>query len=137
MMSTKALTLGAAVVLAIAVVGAHAEQCGHAADGMECPNNLCCSAWGYCGMDANYCGDGCQSQCKGCGGGGTPVPVPTPSGGGVSSIISQSLFDQMLLHRNDAACQAKGFYNYGAFVAACTWAGSARTQNFGLFGTSS
>ena len=38
--------------------------------------------------------------------------------GGVASIISQSLFDQMLLHRNDAACPARGFYTYAAFVAA-------------------
>ncbi|CAN6362794.1 unnamed protein product [Urochloa humidicola] len=38
-------------------------------------------------------------------------------GGGVESIISQSLFDQMLLHRNDAACPARGFYTYDAFIA--------------------
>jgi hypothetical protein len=63
MMSTKALTLGTVVVLAFAAVSAHAEQvqCGEGNYGMECPNNLCCSSWGYCGLDANYCGDGCQS----------------------------------------------------------------------------
>jgi chitinase len=36
----------------------------------------------------------------------------------VASIISESLFNQMLLHRNDAACPAKGFYTYAAFIAA-------------------
>lgn len=39
-------------------------------------------------------------------------------GQSVSSIITQSLFNQMLKHRNDAACPAKGFYTYGAFVQA-------------------
>ncbi|KQK16673.1 basic endochitinase C [Brachypodium distachyon] len=36
----------------------------------------------------------------------------------VSSIVSRSLFDRMLLHRNEGACQAKGFYTYDAFIAA-------------------
>ncbi|XP_020093752.1 chitinase 11-like [Ananas comosus] len=39
-------------------------------------------------------------------------------GQSVSSIITQSLFNQMLKHRNDAACPAKGFYTYDAFVQA-------------------
>uniref|UniRef100_A0ACD6ANJ5 Uncharacterized protein n=1 Tax=Avena sativa TaxID=4498 RepID=A0ACD6ANJ5_AVESA len=75
LMSTKALTLGAAVVLAFAAAAATAQpapvQCGQANNDMECPSNLCCSSWGYCGMDANYCGDGCQNgacyQSKRCG----------------------------------------------------------------------
>ncbi|KAF7130367.1 hypothetical protein RHSIM_Rhsim10G0201900 [Rhododendron simsii] len=33
---------------------------------------------------------------------------PTPSSG-VSSLISKAVFEQMLKHRNDAACQGKGF----------------------------
>ncbi|XP_071679781.1 endochitinase-like [Lolium perenne] len=45
--------------------------------------------------------------------------VPGPSGEGVASILSmQQLFEQMLLHRNDAACTARGFYTYEAFLAA-------------------
>ncbi|WVZ78403.1 hypothetical protein U9M48_026116 [Paspalum notatum var. saurae] len=99
-------------------------QCGSQAGGALCPNGLCCSQWGYCGSTADYCGTGCQSQCGGGGGGGgsSPPPSPTPpapsGGGSVASIISQSLFDQMLLHRNDAACPAQGFYTYSAFIAA-------------------
>nr|AHY24795.1 endochitinase [Triticum aestivum] len=117
-----------AMLAAAFAVSAHAEQCGSQAGGATCPNCLCCSKFGFCGSTSDYCGNGCQSQCNGCSGGGTPVPVPTPTGGGVSSIISQSLFDQMLLHRNDAACQAKGFYNYGAFVAAAnSFSGFATT----------
>lgn len=39
-------------------------------------------------------------------------------GGDVSSVISRAQFDQLLKHRNDQACPAKGFYTYDAFVAA-------------------
>ncbi|CAL5050249.1 unnamed protein product [Urochloa decumbens] len=118
-----------AMLAAAFAASARGEQCGSQAGGALCPNCLCCSKWGWCGSSDAYCGDGCQSQCTGsCGGGPTP-PTP-PSGGGpspptppsggssVGSIISQSLFDQMLLHRNDNACPAKGFYTYAAFIAA-------------------
>ncbi|XP_031094733.1 basic endochitinase-like [Ipomoea triloba] len=36
----------------------------------------------------------------------------------VQSLISKQNFDQMLKHRNDAACPAKGFYTYEAFIQA-------------------
>ncbi|GLT44668.1 hypothetical protein SLA2020_185530 [Shorea laevis] len=45
----------------------------------------------------------------------------------ISSIISRDLFNEMLKHRNDAACPAKGFYTYDAFIAAA--------NSFGAFGT--
>jgi chitinase len=33
---------------------------------------MCSSKWGYCGIGAEYCGDGCQSgPCSGSGGGGS------------------------------------------------------------------
>ncbi|WOK94648.1 chitinase 1 [Canna indica] len=38
--------------------------------------------------------------------------------GSIASLIRQSIFDQMLKHRNDANCPAKGFYTYDAFIAA-------------------
>ncbi|RWR79275.1 basic endochitinase-like protein [Cinnamomum micranthum f. kanehirae] len=88
---------------------AFAEQCGSQAGGALCPGGLCCSQFGWCGSTSDYCGPTCQSQC----GGVTPSP-----GGGVASLISQSVFDQMLKHRNDAACQANGFYTYNAFITA-------------------
>ncbi|GAY59369.1 hypothetical protein CUMW_194020 [Citrus unshiu] len=58
-----------------------------------------------------------------------PTPVPAPSGGGnnIGSLISRDLFEQLLKHRNDAACQGKGFYTYDAFIAAA--------NSFGAFGT--
>ncbi|XP_065000448.1 endochitinase-like [Musa acuminata AAA Group] len=104
-------------------LGAFAEQCGRQAGGALCPGGLCCSQYGWCGNTDPYCGQGCQSQCTG----STPSPS-TPSGGGsVGSIISSSLFEQMLKHRNDAACPGKGFYTYTAFIAAA--------NSFSGFGT--
>lgn len=107
---------------------ASAQQCGSQAGGAKCAGGLCCSKYGYCGTSAAYCGDGCQSQCTGSGG-STPNP-PTGGGGGsgdVSGVISRDLFEQMLKHRNDAACPAKGFYTYDAFIAAA--------RSFAGFGT--
>ncbi|KAM3298313.1 hypothetical protein ACQJBY_039995 [Aegilops geniculata] len=101
---------------AMAIACARAAQCGSQAGGVTCPNCFCCSQFGWCGSTPEYCGDGCQSHCSGCG--STPV-TPYPFGG-VSSIVSRSLFNQILLHRNDPACQAKGFYTYDAFIAAAT-----------------
>ena len=45
----------------------------------------------------------------------------------VSSLISKDLFEQILKHRNDAACPANGFYTYEAFVNAA--------NSFGAFAT--
>jgi chitinase len=91
------------------------QRCGSQFGGATCANCLCCSQFGFCGGTAEYCGAGCQSQCSGC---PSPTPPPGPSGEGVASILSKELFEQMLLHRNDAACTARGFYTYEAFLAA-------------------
>ncbi|PIA46948.1 hypothetical protein AQUCO_01500466v1 [Aquilegia coerulea] len=37
---------------------------------------------------------------------------------GVGSIVSPSLFEKLLKHRNDAVCPGKGFYTYNSFVTA-------------------
>ncbi|KAL1968102.1 hypothetical protein VTN77DRAFT_2232 [Rasamsonia byssochlamydoides] len=41
-------------------------QCGiDAPPGQElCPLGMCCSRYGYCGLTAEYCGLGCQSNCR-------------------------------------------------------------------------
>ncbi|KAF5188806.1 Endochitinase [Thalictrum thalictroides] len=112
------------------ILGASAQvQCGREAGGAVCPNNFCCSRWGYCGETEAYCGDGCQSQCRP---GGTPTPTPPPPppstptptpptppspSGDLRSLIPESLFNEMLKHRSDPACQG-GFYTYNAFIAA-------------------
>jgi basic endochitinase B len=48
-----------------------------------------------------------------------PLPPPSPHGpmdpNGVASVVSSDLFEQLLLHRNDAACPAHGFYTYDVF----------------------
>ena len=51
----------ACAVMASAATPARAQQCGQHAGGMLCPNNLCCSRSGRCGLGADYCGAGCQS----------------------------------------------------------------------------
>lgn len=110
------------------VHGATAEQCGNQAGGALCPNGLCCSKFGWCGDTDSYCGEGCQSQCK-----SGPKPTPTPStptpstGGDITTLISSSLFDQMLKYRNDGRCAGRGFYTYNAFIAAA--------RSFSGFGT--
>lgn len=39
-------------------------------------------------------------------------------GGSMLSIITSSVFERMLLHRNDTSCQGKGFYTYNSFLSA-------------------
>ncbi|KAG2606942.1 chitinase 1-like [Panicum virgatum] len=92
-----------AVAMAMSTTVRAQQQCGSEAGGKLCPNCLCCSQWGYCGSTSDYCGDGCQSQCHGC---------------DVASIISRSVFDDLLPYRDDALCPARGFYTYDAFIAA-------------------
>ena len=41
-------------------------------------------------------------------------------------MISRDLFEQLLNHRNAAACVGKGFYSYDAFVSAA--------KSFGTYG---
>ncbi|KAF7129850.1 hypothetical protein RHSIM_Rhsim10G0202700 [Rhododendron simsii] len=36
----------------------------------------------------------------------------------ISSLISKDVFEKMLKHRNNAACEGKGFYTYEAFITA-------------------
>ncbi|KAM6542106.1 hypothetical protein CsatB_006553 [Cannabis sativa] len=45
------------------IVSAVIPRCGTSASGALCPNNLCCSSYGFCGSTHKYCGVGCQSQC--------------------------------------------------------------------------
>jgi len=103
----KLCSLMLCLLLALLMLVATAQQCGRQAGGALCANRLCCSQHGWCGNTNEYCGTGCQSQCQ-----------PSSSGGDVSSIISRSMFEEMLKHRNDPACPGRGFYTYDAFIAA-------------------
>lgn len=86
-----------------------AEQCGTQAGNALCPNGLCCSRFGWCGSTDEYCKDGCQSQCTG--------SAPS-TGGDIGSVISSSLFSQMLKYSTDSRCPSNGFYTYNAFITA-------------------
>ncbi|KAI9107756.1 hypothetical protein K1719_021092 [Acacia pycnantha] len=92
-------------------VGGLAVQCGTQAGGAVCPIGLCCSQWGWCGYTYDYCGPTCQSQCR------NPSTPPDPTGG-LADIISRDTFNQMLMHRDNVACSARGFYTYDAFIQA-------------------
>ena len=100
-----------------------AEQCGKQAGNALCPNGMCCSQFGWCGTTAEYCTN-CQSQCGG------SKPGPSGGGGDVGSIITESVFNDMLKHRNDGNCKSNGFYTYRAFInAAKSFNGFATTGN--------
>nr|CBJ55936.1 pathogenesis related gene 3 [Bupleurum kaoi] len=55
------------------------------------------------------------------------VGIVSVGGQDVGSLISKPMFEDMLKHRNDAACPANGFYTYEAFIDAA--------KSFGAFGT--
>ena len=113
-------------LLGSTVQRASAVQCGSQAGGALCPGGLCCSQWGWCGTTQPYCAcDTCQSQCTGC----TPTPPPPttppppppppspPGSGNISNLITREMFESMLPHRNNAACEGR-FYTYDAFITA-------------------
>ncbi|KAJ7792533.1 hypothetical protein B0H14DRAFT_165027 [Mycena olivaceomarginata] len=47
-------------------------ECGPDAlpENQNCPLNVCCSKFGFCGTTTDFCGDGCQSGCD-------DVPIPS------------------------------------------------------------
>ncbi|KFA48851.1 hypothetical protein S40293_01490, partial [Stachybotrys chartarum IBT 40293] len=63
---------------------AHAE-CGMYAEnpGQECPLNVCCSEFGFCGTSSEFCSDTCQSNCE-----SNPQPPP-PSGTNGGDILQR------------------------------------------------
>lgn len=84
------------VVLVSLILSAMGEQCGRQAGGQLCPNNLCCSQYGWCGNTDDYCSTskGCQSNC---GSGGSP-----PSGGeSASNVRATYHYYQPELHGYD------------------------------------
>ncbi|XP_047319593.1 endochitinase-like [Impatiens glandulifera] len=114
MKTSRALPFPLLSFLAIAAVATCclAEQCGRQAGGALCPGGLCCSQFGWCGTTQDYCGPNCQSQC-----GGTPTPGPGPAGD-ITSLITESMFNDILKHRNEGSCPGRGFYTYNAFIGA-------------------
>ncbi|KAK4370115.1 hypothetical protein RND71_009592 [Anisodus tanguticus] len=52
------------MILALLLTTTSAQQCGRQARGRSCANGLCCSQYGFCGTTRDYCGVGCQSNCR-------------------------------------------------------------------------
>ncbi|KAH9326736.1 hypothetical protein KI387_006914 [Taxus chinensis] len=98
------------IIIGTAPKAVFAEDCGSQAGGALCAGGFCCSQYGWCGDTPEHCGAGCQSQC-------TQSPS-SGSGSGVASIITETVFNEMLKHRNEASCPAKNFYTYNAFIQA-------------------
>lgn len=78
-------------------------QCGASAGGAKCPDNLCCSEFGYCGNDDTYCAQiaGCQSAYGLCDGEPLPstssttttstIPITTPSSSTTTTSSTSSV----------------------------------------------
>lgn len=94
-----ALTVLSLLLSLLLGVSSDTAQCGSQAGNATCPNDLCCSSGGYCGLTVAYCCAGCVSQCRNC-------------------FFTESMFEQMLPNRNNDSCPGKGFYTYDAYFVA-------------------
>ncbi|CAI9108588.1 OLC1v1008232C1 [Oldenlandia corymbosa var. corymbosa] len=75
-----------------------------------CDPGVCCSKWGYCGTNDDYCGDGCQSgPCNSLSAGN--------NGANVADIVSDTFFNG-IANQADSGCAGKGFYTRSAFLDA-------------------
>ncbi|KAG6540091.1 hypothetical protein Mapa_018546 [Marchantia paleacea] len=101
MENLKTVISSALLVLVSVVQSAVAEECGEQANFDLCPDGLCCSQYGWCGNTDPYCGGGCQSQCG----------SSSPSSGGIASVISEDMYNQLFPNRN-------AIYTYQNFVEA-------------------
>ncbi|MED6153761.1 Wound-induced protein win2, partial [Stylosanthes scabra] len=82
-----------ALSLCLTATIAMAEQCGSQVGGAFCPNNLCCSKYGWCGSTYDYClpDAGCQSNCW-----GGPTPTPTPPSGETAARATYNYYQPEL-----------------------------------------
>ncbi|KAI8023881.1 hypothetical protein LOK49_LG03G03883 [Camellia lanceoleosa] len=70
-----------------------------------------------CGSQAG--GALCQRQCSTTPPPPHPLAIPSPPGGGdITNLITSSMFDIMLPHRNFTGCCIEDFYTYDAFITA-------------------
>eukprot|EP00252_Welwitschia_mirabilis_P025951 TRINITY_DN82_c0_g4_i1.p1 TRINITY_DN82_c0_g4~~TRINITY_DN82_c0_g4_i1.p1 ORF type:complete len:276 (+),score=-28.55 TRINITY_DN82_c0_g4_i1:18-845(+) len=114
------MDLKVALVMALPLLLALAQDA--AAQNCGCADDLCCSQYGYCGTGDAYCGAGCQEgPCN------SSPSSPSGSGGSVSSIVTNDLFNQIVSPAS--GCEGNGFYGYSQFIDAA--------NTFSSFGTSS
>ncbi|MCL7023737.1 hypothetical protein MKW94_014605 [Papaver nudicaule] len=95
-----------AVVLTGLLFGsAMGQNCG-------CAPGLCCSQFGFCGSDINYCGAGCrEGPCF------TTSPPSTGGGDSVANIVTPGFFNG-IIGQAAADCAGKTFYTLDAFLEA-------------------
>ena len=67
------------LVLALLIAVAEAAECGSQGGGKICPDNECCSTYGFCDIGDSWCGQGCQS--------GPCYPTPPPTSQPTNSMI--------------------------------------------------
>ncbi|KAL2920924.1 Endochitinase CH25, partial [Bienertia sinuspersici] len=99
------------------------QECGSQVDfKFNCTQGQCCSNYGWCGTTDVYCGEGnCQSQCPEPSPPLPPSPPPPPMPPDpITDIISEDLFNEMLMYRNNDICPAHGFYTYYSFITAAS-----------------
>ncbi|XP_024032793.1 endochitinase [Morus notabilis] len=126
MINFRSASLIIILALGLLVATSGAQQCGTQYPNCNCPEGYCCSIYGYCGTTDPYCAPGnCQCQCP-----ASSAKVNPISPDDVSNIISEALFEEMLLHRNNPVCPAHGFYTYEGFITA-----SRHFPEFGATGT--
>lgn len=126
-MSRVLVILSVALLLETSVAYQCGEQGGHAL----CKLGECCSLFGCCGTSGAYChARFSQSQCPAFSSSALPVPPHLRVSSNISTIITPSIFEELLPNRDHPSCPARGFYTYDAFLAA-----TSQFPSFGATGT--
>ncbi|ASD80064.1 hypothetical protein CRM94_24705 [Burkholderia gladioli] len=112
-------------------IAGYAQQCGIQANYAACPNQLCCSEYGFCGSTDEYCGDGCQTDVGYC-----SPSTGTPGEGLVCGLATLTVTSAICGTIAVAvACAAGTVFTEGAsvwlcstaFNQACTYGGGVAT----------
>ncbi|KAK9058987.1 hypothetical protein SSX86_021605 [Deinandra increscens subsp. villosa] len=75
----------------------------------NCPRNMCCSKYGYCGTTSAYCGKDCR---------GGPCTLPAPNNNAnVPGIVTVSFFNS-IIDKSARICPGRHFYTRAAFLKA-------------------
>ncbi|KAF2261303.1 hypothetical protein CC78DRAFT_535764 [Lojkania enalia] len=95
---------------------AHAE-CGQYAKvpGQTCPLNVCCSKWGFCGLDTGgeFCGAECQSNCEQPGSGGSSGNVQNRVIGYYEAWAHDRKCSGMPFDRIPAGSMTHAYFSFG------------------------
>ncbi|XP_031267793.1 endochitinase EP3-like [Pistacia vera] len=75
----------------------------------HCPEDLCCSQYGYCGSGEDYCGIGCLD--------GPCYAPPSPNNVSIEDIVTKGFF-YYIADQAGSGCPGKEFYTRDAFLNA-------------------